>query len=112
MHYRTVFLTALIACLPSLAPAAQTTEERLLAADREPGSWLAHGRNYGEERFSPLKQVNAENVAKLGLAWNFKYPLDRVVEATPIVVDGVLYTTSAYSIVFALDAVTGELLSQ
>ncbi len=76
------------------------------------GDWEMHGRNPGEERYSPLKQINADNVSQLGLAWNFKYPLDRVVEATPIVVDGVLYTTGAYSMVFALNAKTGELLWQ
>ena len=73
-------------------------------------NWLMHGRNAGEERFSPLDQINDKNVADLGLAWTYKYPLDRVVEATPIVVDGVMYTTGAYSMVFALDAKSGELL--
>ncbi len=74
--------------------------------------WEMHGRNPGEERYSPLKQINADNVSQLGLAWDFKYPLDRVVEATPVVVDGILYTTGAYSMVFALSAKTGELLWQ
>tara|TARA_R110002110_G_scaffold415860_1_gene658759 strand:- start:91030 stop:93177 length:2148 start_codon:yes stop_codon:yes gene_type:complete len=86
--------------------------QRIAAADKEPGSWLTHGRNYGEERFSPLASINSDNVDKLGLAWSYKYPLDRVVEATPLMVDGVLYTTGAYSMVYALDAKTGELLWQ
>jgi quinohemoprotein ethanol dehydrogenase len=83
---------------------------RLAAADREPGQWMAVGRTFSEQRFSPLAQVNDRNVQDLGLAWTFKYELDRVVEATPVVVDGVMYTTAAYSMVYALDAATGKLL--
>ncbi|GAB3093339.1 PQQ-dependent dehydrogenase, methanol/ethanol family [Aestuariicella hydrocarbonica] len=98
----------LLSCLSTPLWAAPVTPERLLAADQEPGNWMAHGRNYGEERFSPLKQINDDNVDELGLAWSYKYDLDRVVEATPVVVDGVMYTTGAYSMVFALDAKTGE----
>ena len=100
----------LLCCLTGVALAAEVSGKRLAAADGEPGNWLAHGRNYGEERYSPLRAINVDTVDKLGLAWSFKYPLDRVVEATPIVVDGVLYTTGAYSMVFALDARTGQLL--
>ena len=104
------FLLALIiAGTAQLTCAAPGTSERL-TIDKESANWMAHGRNDGEERYSPLDEVNDANVAKLGLAWRFKYPLDRVVEATPIVIDGVLYTTGAYSMVFALDAKTGELL--
>ena len=83
---------------------------RIVAADSEPGSWMSHGRTYDEQRYSPLKQVNASNVGKLGLAWHYKVDVDRGTEATPIVVDGVMYTTGAYSIVYALNPVTGELL--
>lgn len=89
---------------------AAVDSARLNAADREPGNWMSHGRTYGEQRFSPLARVNDRNIDRLGLAWQFKYDLDRVVEATPIVVDGVLYTTGAYSMVYALDATSGKLL--
>jgi quinohemoprotein ethanol dehydrogenase len=63
-------------------PAAVDTA-RLNAADREAGNWMSHGRTYGEQRFSPLSKVNENNIDQLGLAWQFKYDLDRVVEATP-----------------------------
>ncbi|MBF7729337.1 PQQ-dependent dehydrogenase, methanol/ethanol family [Pseudomonas sp. N040] len=92
------------------AAALPVDTQRLLNADQEPGSWMTSGRTYGEQRFSPLTQISDKNVDQLGLAWQFKYDLDRVVEATPVVVDGVLYTTGAYSMVYALDAVTGKLL--
>jgi len=110
MNYRILLRTVVLLALAPAALAAQVTAERLAQADKEPGNWMAHGRTYGEERYSPLDRITDANVGKLGLAWQYKYPLDRVVEATPLVVDGVLYTTGAYSTVFALDAKTGELL--
>jgi len=83
---------------------------RIAAADKEPGNWMSTGRTYDEQRFSPLKQINDGNVDKLGLAWSYKLDIDRGVEATPIVVDGVMYTTGPFSIVYALDARNGKLL--
>ncbi|MES1928928.1 putative quinoprotein ethanol dehydrogenase [Salinisphaera dokdonensis CL-ES53] len=84
--------------------------ERLNAAASEPSNWMAHGGSYDEQRFSRLEQIDQSNVGELGLAWSYRLDIDRGVEATPIVVDGVMYTTSAFSIVYALDAKTGELL--
>ena len=84
--------------------------ERITAADREPHNWLAHGRTYDEQRFSPLDRINAGNVSQLGLAWYFDTGTDRGLEATPIVVDGVMYTSGSWSVVFANDARTGALL--
>ncbi len=83
---------------------------RLLAANESPGEWMSHGRTYDEQRYSPLNKITADNVANLGLAWHYKLDVDRGTEATPIVVDGVMYTTGAYSIVYALNPVSGELL--
>jgi quinohemoprotein ethanol dehydrogenase len=57
---------------------------------------------------SPLARIDAGNVDRLGMAWTVKLDVDRGVEATPIVVDGVMYTTGAWSIVYALDARTGK----
>ncbi len=90
--------------------AKAVTAERIIQADKEPGNWMSHGRTYDEQRFSPLDQVNSENVGELGLAWSYKLDVDRGTEATALVVDGVMYTTGAWSIVYALDARTGELL--
>jgi quinohemoprotein ethanol dehydrogenase len=82
-------------------------EARVLRADREPGNWLVHGRTYNEQRFSPLKLVNDQNVGQLGLTWFYDLDTRRGQEATPIVVDGVMYFTTAWSKVFALNAATG-----
>jgi PQQ-dependent dehydrogenase (methanol/ethanol family) len=91
-------------------PVAAVDSERLVAADSEPGNWMSYGRNYSEQRYSSLKQVNDTSVADLGLAWYFDLETERGIEATSIVVDGVMYVTSAWSKVYALDAVSGALL--
>lgn len=72
--------------------------------------WRQHGLNDAETRFSPLAQINADNVDELGLAWSFAYPTARGKEATPLVIDGVMYSTGSWSHVFAHDARSGELL--
>jgi PQQ-dependent dehydrogenase (methanol/ethanol family) len=81
---------------------------RLVSADSEARNWLSHGRTYDEQRFSPLADINRNNVGKLGLAWYFDVPTRRGMEATPIVVDGRMYVTGSWSIVYALNAATGE----
>jgi quinohemoprotein ethanol dehydrogenase len=89
---------------------ANVDAARIVAADREPGNWMSHGRSYSEQRFSPLKGIDDRNVSELGLAWYHDLDTDRGQESTPIVVDGVMYFTSAWSKVFAVNAATGALL--
>jgi PQQ-dependent dehydrogenase (methanol/ethanol family) len=89
------------------APAANVDGARIRAADAR--EWLSYGRTYDEQRFSPLTRVDDTNVASLALAW--AHDLDtprRAQESTPLVIDGVMYVTSAWSKLFALDARTGE----
>src|SRR5450631_2095427 len=96
------------AAAPAVKLAAAVDAARLIAADTEPGSWMGPGRTYDEQHFSPLQKIDAGNVKQLGLAWF--YDLDaahRAQESTPLVVDGFMYVTSAWSKVFALDAKTG-----
>jgi quinohemoprotein ethanol dehydrogenase len=92
------------------ASPANVDESRLLHADQEPGNWMSYGRTYNEQRFSPLKQINDQNVGQLGLAWYVDLDVRRGQEATPIVVDGVMYFSTAWSRVFAVNAATGEKL--
>jgi len=114
MHPRhsALALALLVSCTYSSEdrPGSSLDAERIAQADREPGSWLAHGRSYDEQRFSPLDQINVENVSDLGLAWVFETGAERGHEATPIVVDGVMYVTGPWSVVHALDAKTGRKL--
>ncbi len=99
-----------VAAATAPAAFAAVTGERIAAADQEPGNWLSHGRSYGEQRFSPLDQINADTIKDLKLAWYFDFDTNRGVEATPLVVDGVMYTTASWSVVYALDAKTGKQL--
>jgi PQQ-dependent dehydrogenase (methanol/ethanol family) len=90
--------------------AAAVNAERLVQADNEPGNWMSHGRTYSEQRFSPLDRINESNVATLGLAWYHDLDTKLGQEATPIVVDGVMYVSTDLSKVKALNAATGEVL--
>jgi quinohemoprotein ethanol dehydrogenase len=90
--------------------AANVDGSRIIQADQQPENWLSHGRTYSEQRFSPLKQINDQNIPQLGLAWYLDLDTRRGQEATPIVVDGVMYFTTAWSKVFAVKAATGEKL--
>ena len=69
-----------------------------------------YGRTNDEQRFSPLKQINDQNVQKLGLVWSHEFGTNRGLEATPLVVNGVIYTTGEWSVVYALNARTGGIL--
>ncbi len=84
----------------------------LRAAEGDPANWITYGRTYSEQRFSPLQQIDEQTVSRLGLAWSFDLGTLRGLEATPLVSDGVLYTTSAWSLVYAFNARTGQLLWQ
>jgi quinohemoprotein ethanol dehydrogenase len=92
------------------APPRPVNAARLIAADSEPGQWMSHGRTYDEQRFSPLDKINAQNVKDLQLAWFADLDTYRGQEATPIVVDGVMYFSTAWSKVKAYRAASGEKL--
>lgn len=88
----------------------QVNTERLISADATPEDWLSYGKNYNEDRFSPLDQITKSNIDSLGLAWSINLGTKRGIEATPIVVDGIMYVTGPWSVVYAIDARKGELL--
>ncbi|GAA0268036.1 PQQ-dependent methanol/ethanol family dehydrogenase [Alteraurantiacibacter aestuarii] len=104
---------ALAACgeaEPSFSgPATQGVTDAMLAA-ADGNEWLTYGRDYGEQRFSPLTQISAANVGDLGLAWYADLDTARGQEATPLMHDGVLYVSTAWSMVKAYDAKTGTLI--
>ena len=89
------------------APFAAVDTARILNASAGE-EWLTYGGTYDEQRHSSLQKIDTETVAQLGVAWTYDLATSRGVESTPIVVDGVMYVTSAWSIVYALDAETGE----
>ncbi len=98
-------LSALITACSSPSedePSAVVKEE---ARDVE---WRLHGNDWGETRFSALSRINRETISELGLSWYYDLPTKRGVEATPLMVNGTLYVSGSWSLVYALDAVTGE----
>ena len=95
----------LVACDKTPTPSKASD----VSADTATQEWSKHGGGDAEQRFSPLRQITPENVDKLGLAWAFDLGVSRGIEATPLVVDGVIYVTATWNKVFALDAKTGAL---
>jgi quinohemoprotein ethanol dehydrogenase len=92
---------------PRPAPkAADITTERLAAG--EPDQWLTQGRDANGTFYSPLQDINAGNVAKLGFAWDYHLGTNRGQESTPLVIDGVMYATGNFGRVYALDAASGK----
>ena len=117
MRYSFLLLLVLLAACDreqAAAPASPGATETAVVVEAQVAplpdtDWALHGNDYREQRFSPLQQINRDNVADLGLAWSFDMYTERGVEATPLVVDGVMYVTSSWSMVYALDARNGEL---
>ncbi len=105
--YAAAVAPAAVAPAPAVQGPAAVDTRRIVNADQEPGNWLSIGRTYSEQRYSPLRQINEKNVSKLGLAWYYDLKTQRGIEGTPVVVDGVMYATSAWTITIALDAKTG-----
>nr|WP_298795404.1 PQQ-dependent dehydrogenase, methanol/ethanol family [uncultured Acetobacter sp.] len=98
------------AAVPAYADAQSNTGEAIIHADDHPENWLSYGRTYTEQRFSPLEDINRSNVGNLKLAWFYDLDTNRGQEGTPLVVDGVMYATTNWSKMKALDAATGKLL--
>ncbi|MFO7325447.1 MAG: PQQ-binding-like beta-propeller repeat protein, partial [Pseudomonadota bacterium] len=105
-----ILVAALAAGCQKRIGQAAVDADRLVNADNEPGAWMTHGRTYSEQRFSPLDAINTENVGRLGLAWYADMDTNRGQEATPLMVDGVIYVSTAWSKVKAYDAKTGKAL--
>jgi quinohemoprotein ethanol dehydrogenase len=112
MILRFVALSALMALvLASGCTVKNNADDQLLKAVAGE-NWLTHGGTYAEQRFSTLEKINSGNVGSLGLAWSMELDTNRGQETTPLVVDGVVYLTTAWSKVVALEGATGKKLWQ
>jgi PQQ-dependent dehydrogenase (methanol/ethanol family) len=89
------------------AQSRQVSDATLLDPPAE--EWVSYGRDYAETHHSPLTHIDATNVSRLKLAWSTEVGSDGKVETTPLVWDGILYGTSTWSVVYAIDARTGTL---
>ena len=92
---------------PGVLPAQTMRPDAQLREDADGRDWPAFGRTYGEQHYSPLDAIHAGNVARLGLAWSLDLPAGNSVTG-PVVVDGVIYIARGYSVVHAIDALSGR----
>jgi PQQ-dependent dehydrogenase (methanol/ethanol family) len=86
------------------------TQQQLDSADKDANNFLLTNANYAQTRFHPARQIGRDNVKNLHVAWIFQTDVKESLETSPIVVDGVMYVTTSFSHVYALDAKTGEQL--
>ena len=92
------------------AVTARVDGRSIQANARSTADWPTHGLDYAETRHSKLTQITADNVKNLGLVWSYNLESTRGVEATPLVVDGIMYVTASWSVVHAVDVRTGQRL--
>ena len=92
------------------AATAKVDGASIVANERATRDWPSYGLDYAETRYSKLKQIDTANVGKLGLVWSYNLESTRGVEATPVVIDGVMYVTASWSVVHAVDVRTGQRL--
>lgn len=113
-----IALTLLSACQPAEESKSSTSSDaakkghvdtaRILNANAEPDQWMTYGRTYDEQRFSPLTEINTSNVSQLGVSWYADYDTNLHQQGTPLYIDGVVYASTAWDKIYALDAKTGE----
>jgi quinohemoprotein ethanol dehydrogenase len=103
MTCRLILLMGLALCRVALAAAGAHAEGTV-------GDWPGHNGSSDESAYSRLRQINTRNIGKLGLEWFLELPDERMLEATPLAVHGVLYFTGSYSKTYAVEALTGKLL--
>ncbi|MFP6782004.1 MAG: PQQ-dependent dehydrogenase, methanol/ethanol family [Gammaproteobacteria bacterium] len=111
MRWRLTTISGLCLSL-ALASAAPLAEFNPAELDDESNgkNWLTHGRTHSEQRYSPLAEINVDTIDRLGLAWSLELPDARQIVATTLALDGVLYITSSFSVVTAVDARTKKIL--
>lgn len=100
------FLATLLAAISLVAACYAGEPAAVIHQDAE---WLSYGRDYSEQRFTPLASIDTETVATLGLSWGLELPAETALVATPLKVGGVLYFTGKWSVVYAVDAATGKI---
>ncbi len=108
MKTRQILIAFVLIAASSLALRAQVAFDRILHATDEPQNWLTYSGTTMSQRYSPLNEITPTNVRGLELKWLYQVQSLEKFEATPLVVDGVMYTVAAPNDVIALDAATGR----
>jgi len=101
---------ALIALPGSVYAADRNIDDKAISDSANTADWLAYGRNHNEQRYSPLKDINSDNIVKIGVEWYMDLPRDIGLVSTPLVIDGVMYFIGSQNIIRAVDARTGKLV--
>jgi quinohemoprotein ethanol dehydrogenase len=107
------FCALFIAAIGRAQPARQVDDDVLKTGSPTGAEWLSYGVNWSEQRYSPLSQINVDNVSRLGLVWSYDIPAASGnpqvhQEGTPLVFNGVLYSIGPWSVVYAVDLHTGK----
>lgn len=92
----------------SVTRAAPVDDARLQAATDDRSNWMTYGRDYANQRFSPLQQINRESIRQLAPRWIYQTGTNATFQATPLIVDGVMYLSMPFNHVAAIDAATGR----
>src|SRR5580693_794512 len=108
MKRNLALMLAAAASLSAQAVPSQVTFDRMLNASKEPQNWLTYSGGYMSQRYSPLTQITPQNVKNLEQQWVFQARSLEKFEATPLVVDGILYTVQAPNDIVALDPASGR----
>ena len=109
MAMRAVLLGLVMASVaPGAISAEPVTDARLLAAGQDKANWLTHGRDYTNQRFSPLDAINRDTVKKLVPKWIYQTGVAATFQTTPLIADGIMYLSAPFAHVIALDAKTGR----
>ncbi len=101
-------LFALLIAASAVSYAAEVSDQRLLGAASDAANWLTYSRDYSNQRFSPSRQINTDNVKRLTPKWIYQSGVSSTFQASPIVADGVMYVSLPFNHVVALDAKTGK----
>jgi len=96
-----------VAVVSAQAPQTRKVDDATLLKPSD-GEWVGYGRDYAETHHSPLTQIDQSNVSRLGVAWSVEVGSEGKLETTPLVFNGVLYGTSTWSQVYAIDLRTGK----
>jgi alcohol dehydrogenase (cytochrome c) len=106
-HLRTLAKDAIHAANDLRTPHIVVSPDRLVNAGADSNNWLMYGRDYGNQRFSPLEDIRRDNVGNLVPTWSFQPGVPDGLESTPLYVDGVIFLSTSWNHVFAIDARTG-----
>lgn len=107
-HLRALSNSAIMPTTDAVAPEINVPSSRLLAPEADADNWLQYGRDFGNQRFSPHQEINRTNVRNLVPVWSFQTGVPDGLQSTPLVVDGVMYLTTSWNHVFAIDARSGK----